>query len=294
MFYKLPKKPPMPRLKIISPVLLLLFLAFVSCKNKQPYKSPAGYDIKKPEKLVMKNSLREISGIAFISGKEEVLYAIEDEAGKLFSITPGSDQLSHSKFAKKGDYEDVTILNDSTVAVLKSNGSFYLFSINEIGKEKMDGVKEYEKILPEGEYEGLSADSTKLIALCKNCPGDKEKKEVSVYTLQPGSGDSLTVTNTFKIDITLIQSTDESSKEKFHPSGIAKNPITHEWYIISSVNKLLLILDEQWKAKEYYSLDPSLFKQPEGITFNSKGDLYISNEGGDGDANILIFRYKKK
>lgn len=282
------------QLKITSPVLLFLLLIFISCKNKQPYKSPTGYDFNKPEKFVMKNSLKEISGIAFIHGKEDVLYAIEDEAAKLFSITPGSDKLSHSKFGKKGDYEDVTILNNTTVAVLKSNGSLYLFSINEIGKEKIDSVKEYEKILPEGEYEGLVADSTKLIVLCKNCPGDKEKKEVSVYILKPASGDSLIITNTFKVDINLIQPTGESGKEKFHPSGIAKNPVTHEWYIISSVNKLLLILDEQWNAKEYYPLDPSLFKQPEGITFNSKGDLYISNEGGNGDANILLFRLKKQ
>ena len=284
----------MPHSKITSPVLLLLLLIFSNCKNKQPYKSPAGYDINKPEKFVMKNSLKEISGITFIPGKEDVLYAIEDEAGKLFSITPGSDQLSHSKFAKKGDYEDVTILNDTTVAVLKSDGSLYLFSTNEIGKEKIESVKEFDNILPEGEYEGLCTDSTKIIALCKNCGGDKQKKEVSVYTLQQAPGDSLIVANTFKVDITMILPADENGKEKFHPSGIAKNPVTHEWYIISSVNKLLLVLDEHWKAKDYYPLDPSVFKQPEGITFNSKGDLYISNEGGTGDANILLFRYQKQ
>lgn len=284
----------MPQLKITSPVLLLLFLIFISCKNKQLYKSPAGYDINKPEKFVMSSSLKEISGIAFIKGKEDVLYAIEDEGGKLFSVTPGSDKVSHSKFGKKGDYEDVTILNNNLVTVLRSDGSLFTFSVNEIGKEKIDSVKVYENILPEGEYEGLFADSTKLIALCKNCPDDKQKKEVSVYTLQQANGDSLTIANTFKIDISIIQSKDENGKEKFHPSGIAKNPVTHEWYIISSVNKILLVLDEQWKAKDYYPLDPSLFKQPEGITFNSKGDLYISNEGGDGDANILLFRYQKK
>lgn len=280
-------------LKITSPVLLLLFLIFISCKNKQLYKSPEGYNINKPEKFVMKSSLREISGITFIKGKEDVLYAIEDEAGKLFSFTKGSDKLSHSKFGKKGDYEDVTILNNSLVTVLRSDGSLFTFSVNEIGKEKIDNVKVYENILPEGEYEGLCADSTKLIALCKNCPDDKQKKEVSVYTLQPANGDSLIIVNTFKVDISIIQTKDENGKEKFHPSGIAKNPVTHEWYIISSVNKLLLILNEQWKATAFYPLDPSLFKQPEGITFNSKGDLYISNEGGDGDANILLFRYQK-
>ena len=284
----------MSYLKKFSSLLIFVLLICISCKNKKPYKSPAGYDINKPEKFVMKNSLKEISGITFIPGKEDVLYAIEDEAGKLFSITLGSDQLSHSKFAKKGDFEDVTIFNNTTVAVLKSDGSLYLFPVNEIGKEKIDSVKEYESILPEGEYEGLYADSTKIMALCKNCTGDKQKKEVSVYTLQQGPGDSLKITNTFKVDITMIQPADESGKEKFHPSGIAKNPVTHQWYIISSVNKLLLILDEQWKAKEYYPLDPSLFKQPEGITFNSKGDLYISNEGGTGDANILLFKYQKQ
>ena len=284
----------MPVLKIYSPVLFLLFLLFISCKNKQLYKSPVGYDINKPEKFVMNSSLKEISGITFIKGKEDVMYAIEDEAGKLFSVTPGSDKLSYSKFGKKGDYEDVTILNDNLVTVLRSDGSLFTFSVNEIGKEKIDSVKEYENILPEGEYEGLFADSTNLIALCKNCPDDKQKKEVSVYTLQHVHGDSLTITNTFKVDISIIQPKDENGKEKFHPSGIAKNPVTHEWYIISSVNKLLLILDEQWKAKDYYPLDPSLFKQPEGITFNSKGDLYISNEGGEGDANILLFRFQKQ
>ena len=284
----------MSYLKKFSSLLIFVLLICISCKNKKPYKSPAGYDINKPEKFVMKNSLKEISGITFIPGKEDVLYAIEDEAGKLFSITLGSDQLSHSKFAKKGDFEDVTIFNNTTVAVLKSDGSLYLFPVNEIGKEKIDSVKEYESILPEGEYEGLYADSTKIMALCKNCTGDKQKKEVSVYTLQQGPGDSLKITNTFKVDITMIQPADESGKEKFHPSGIAKNPVTHQWYIISSVNKLLLILDEQWKVKEYYPLDPSLFKQPEGITFNSKGDLYISNEGGTGDANILLFKYQKQ
>ena len=111
------KKTTMPFLKIISPVLLFLFLIFISCKNKLNYISPPGYDINKPEKIVMKSSLKEISGITFIKGKEDVLYAIEDEAGKLFSVTIGSDNLSYSKFGKKGDFEDVSILNNNLVTV---------------------------------------------------------------------------------------------------------------------------------------------------------------------------------
>ena len=57
---------------------------------------------------------------------------------------------------------------------------------------------------------------------------------------------------------------------------------------------MLLQLDEKWKLKAFFQLQPSVFNQPEGLAFNSKGDLYISNEGGEGAANILIFRYGTK
>ena len=275
--------------------LLLTFFIVYSCKNVAQYKSPAGYDINKPEKFIMNQALHEISGITFIEGKKDTIFAIEDEKGKLFSIALGNTNLSHSKFAKKGDFEDVSVLNNNTVSVLRSDGSLFLFPVAEIGKEKIDSLHEYDNILPEGEYEGLAGEDGKLYALCKNCLTDNEKTEVSVYTMSQDSGKILTVSGSFKIDLSFIKPEDikGKGKGKFHPSGLAKNPVTHEWFIISSVNKLLLVLSEQWKVKEYYRLDPMIFKQPEGITFNRKGDLYISNEGGEGDANILLFRYQK-
>ena len=120
---------------------------------------------------------------------------------------------------------------------------------------------------------------------------DNEKKEVSVFTIDHPAGDSLSIASSFKIDISMLKAK-ETGKVKFHPSCIAKNPLTKDWYIISSVNKMLLVLDAQWKVKEFIPIDPSLFNQPEGLTFNQKGDMYISNEGGDGTADILLFRYQ--
>jgi uncharacterized protein YjiK len=57
-----------------------------------------------------------------------------------------------------------------------------------------------------------------------------------------------------------------------------------------------LILDEQWNAKEIFALNPVNFKQPEGIAFNDKGDLFISNEASGGSANIqrLIYHSSAK
>ena len=274
---------------------LLLVFIFISCHDKAQYKGPVGYDINNPVTFFMPNSLHEISGISFLNDNADSICAIEDETGKLFYFTLGSEKINYSKFAKKGDFEDVAILNKSTVAVLRSDGSVFLFATSEIGKEKIDSVQEFINILPEGEYEGLGAADGKLFALCKKCMVDNEKKEVSVYTLQQNDSGLLAVNSSLKIDLSPIPKDEKkgNGKGKFHPSCIAKNPITHEWYIISAVNNLLLVLDEQWKIKESFPLDPSLFKQPEGMAFNARGDLYISNEGGEGTANVLEFKYRK-
>ena len=45
--------------------------------------------------------------------------------------------------------------------------------------------------------------------------------------------------------------------------------------------------------EQVFKLDPALYNQPEGMTFAPNGDLYISNEGGEGIATILKFKYKK-
>jgi uncharacterized protein YjiK len=284
----------MPVFKITSPVFLLFMLICLNCKNQVQYKSPAGYDLNKPEKFVLNNALHEISGITFLNGKSDTIFSIEDETAKLFSYSFGSNQFSHSKFGKKGDYEDVTVLGNNSFVVLRSDGSLFKFSTAAIGKEKIDSVKEYNNILPEGEYEGISAAAGKLFVLCKNCPGDNQKKEVSVFTLEQVNDSAINITNTFKINLSMLQLKENTERKNFHPSGLAKNPVTKDWFIISSVNKLLLVLDEQWKVKEFYPLDPSLFNQPEGIAFADNGDLYISNEGGEGVATILLFRYHKQ
>ncbi len=281
--------------KNASPWLVILVFIFFSCRDTAQYTGPVGYDINNTIKFDMPNSLHEISGISFLNELTDSICAIEDEDGKLFYFTLGSTEIKHSKFAKKGDFEDVAVLKNKTVAVLRSDGSVFLFASAEIGKEKIDSVQQYLNILPEGEYEGLTAEDGKLYALCKNCMIDDQKREISLYTLAQDSNKILAVTGSMKIDLSAIKKENkESGKGKFHPSCIAKNPLTHEWYIISSVNKLLLVLDEQWKIIASFPLNPSMFKQPEGIAFNAKGDLYISNEGAEGTANVLVFRYHKQ
>ncbi|MCH5717938.1 SdiA-regulated domain-containing protein [Niabella hibiscisoli] len=87
-----------------------------------------------------------------------------------------------------------------------------------------------------------------------------------------------------------------SGKKKvaFEPSALARHPLTGEWYIVSSVNKMLAVINEQWQVKATYPLSRKLLAQPEGIAFDGTGNMYISSEGDELQAGrILKFAYKK-
>ncbi|PZR22529.1 MAG: SdiA-regulated family protein [Citrobacter freundii] len=275
-------------------VTILLFsgliLAIAGCDSDEgKIKSPKEYNLEKPEKFTMPESLLEISGISFNKGISDTIYAIQDEEGKLFRLALGNKKQYHGKFGKSGDYEDVSIVRDKVI-VLKSNGSLFSFPFTDAIYDEIDSVKEYSKILPEGEYEGMFGDeiSGNLYILCKNCKVD-DNDNVTGY-IYGADGDELVLKGQFNIDVDPIKPFSGKVKKGLRPSALAKNPLTHEWFIVSAVNQLLVITDENWKVKAAYPLSGNTFNQPEGIAFDSAGNMYISNEGDDISAgNILKF-----
>ena len=128
--------------------------------------------------------------------------------------------------------------------------------------------------------------------MCKDCEDDK-KKTVTAWGY---SKDSIPYTpNLFSIDVNQIAEKTGEKKIHFKPSAAAINPLTDELYILSSVNKLLVIADRRGNVKEVFPLNPVIYKQPEGITFTPWGDLLISNEAAEtGNPNILILKSLKK
>lgn len=75
----------------------------------------------------------------------------------------------------------------------------------------------------------------------------------------------------------------------FKPSGVAVHPKTKDIFVIGTVGKMMIILSPEGDIKDLIPLDPKLFRQPEGICFSPKGDLYISSEGKGKKGYILKF-----
>lgn len=265
----------------------------VSCVETKSEASLPGYDLSKPVKYVMPQRLFEISGIAFVNGDAKKVYAIQDEEGYLFSLGLTDKEAKFTKFAGKGDYEDLAICNNQVI-ILKSNGALHTMPLSGINGPDAENVQAFKGLVPKAEYEGLYADekTSTVYVLNKQSKGDKD---TPIFKLKLGSDGTLTADGQTTIPHSEIAKFTGDKKIKFHPSALAKNKVTNEWFILSSVNKMIVVTDDNFKIKAVYPLKADYFNQPEGIAFDNEQNLYISNEGGTTQAgNILMFKHQQK
>ncbi len=254
-------------------------------------KNPEGYNMKTVFQFKLPLELDEISGVAY-NVTDSSVFAINDEKGWLYKIKRGT-QIKTWKFSKGADFEDVVLL-DSVFYVLQSNGNIIRLSFD---TQNQLAVQQYyfdQQGDSKNEFEILYYDSTKqkLILICKDCESDK-KKSLTTFSFDPHIGKY--TGSAFTINVSEIAAAVGEEKIKFKPSAASINPKNGLLYIISAINKLLVVTDVNGNFKDAYQIDPGIFKQPEGITFTPSGGMIISNEAADvGVADILYFSYNKK
>ena len=266
---------------------LLPIILFACDRKNKEYKSPPNYNLNNPYTIKLPSELDEISGITYY-GKDNSLFAESDDKGCLYKIFLNKPtDIRKWKFSHKRDYEDI-VLHDSIFYVLNNNGDIVSLSFLN------DSLVTHEYTFPEKdkhEFESLYFDDKlqKLVLVCKDCEIDKGAT-VSTYTFDL---QQFTYTSSYTIDAKDIAEMTSPKSTRYKPSGASINPVTGELYILSSINKLLVVAERNGKVKEIYHLDPSLFNQPEGITFTPNGSLFISNEAGTAQpATILFYQFK--
>ncbi|HVX28493.1 MAG TPA: SdiA-regulated domain-containing protein [Parafilimonas sp.] len=280
-------------MKAISAYIFISILLafFISCNDKVNFTSPPNYDLNHPGVIYLNSDLSEISGIIYYP-KDTSIFAISDASGSLYKIFPDRNTLVQKwKFGTNHDYEDLQRI-DSTFYILSSSGNITAVKFSKDTSMQVSDFKIHDK--QKNEFETLYFDSSlnKLVLICKDCEED-DKSTVSTRSFD--ITDSTYADGPYTINVKNIDKLINTKDMKFKPSAAAINPVTHELFILASVNKLLVIADKNGNAKKAYFLHPSLYKQPEGIAFTPSGDLLISNEAGSkqGDADILVIKRKK-
>jgi len=246
------------------------------------------------KKWSMPKELTEISGLSY---KDEKQFAcVQDEVGKIFIYNIATSSVEKQiSFGAAGDYEGLAVV-DKTIWVLRTDGK--LFEVSDLDAAKPT-VKEYSTHLTiKQDPEGLCYDKKNnrlLIAIKGIEPGTEDYKGIYSFDLASKKMDQQPA---FKIDLLdKVFGNNGSGKKKkgsINPSGIVIHPINGDIYIVDGRNQQLLVIDGSGKIKKLYPLSSKDFSQPEGIAFNSAGDLFIANEGTNQPGNILQVKIDKQ
>lgn len=253
---------------------------------------------------IMPNELKEISGLAMLDDRS--IYAVNDEESILFLYDLKTRKiLSKLDFGKDNDHEGLAS-NNNLVYVLESNGKIRI--LNTTTKTK---IEEFETPLSRrNDVEGICYDSIRnqLLLACKGEleKGKSRKGIKGIYSFDLSSqsfSDVPYLMLDLKAEIRklkpiniggkIIQKLTVNSRiNMFAPSGLALDPITNDLYVLANKGNTLVVIDISKKILGVYFLSQSIYSQPEGIVFDSKGNLYISNEGKSKEANIVSLMRK--
>lgn len=310
---------------LLKLIYVSLFLTIQTCNNQPKVAEDTSsqtfpYDISSPSATFsLSADLHEISGLTATSNDEQ-LACLQDEIGRLFYIDKKTGKSTPSvSFQNSGDFEGIEFVNDTLWATTSKGKLFKIWNIN---KTPFDVKVIKIESLKNENIEGLGYDK-KNNRLLLSSKGDKSdgttSRSIWAFDLQqqyssPNNKGANTVQKVFDIQLADFQAFLKNKKGKqytklikdyieeplstgfdFGPSGIAVHPLNGDIYIVSSINKVLVVLSPKGKILALVKLDKTLFPQPEGLCFGSDGTMYISNEAKDNpNASLLVFNMQKK
>jgi uncharacterized protein YjiK len=300
----------------LLPFVALMFLA--ACNP--PQKAGQGttvelnrlvpYSVNQPDtSFDMPNFLVEISALTTTPFPSK-LATVSDEKGDLFFINKytGVVDTPSIHFAPDGDFEGLEFVGTTAYAI-KSKGKIYEITNAATPQQKITTIKT--ALSKDDNIEGLGYDkkNNRLLLAAKGQKDPPESKKY-IYAFDLKTKELVTTPifsiqvrnfanflNTHKANIKDIDRLNElvSSQDStfaIGPSALAVHPISGDIYLLSSIGKILIVLTEQGEIKDIQSLDKKIHVQPEGLTFDAEGTMYISNEGKGGIAKLHVFKIK--
>lgn len=243
-------------------------------------------DSQSPNKIDLSAELKEVSGITMTPDGR--MFGHNDEKGIIFQIDPSNGNTIKSfKLGDpvvRDDFEDIAYVKDRFY-LLKSSGDIYEFREGANG-ESVEYKIHTTDLNHANDVEGLAYDpeTNSLLLACKGVSGIADSEDKAIYSFSLDDM-KLNPVPRFMLPVNEI-------KKNFNPSGIAKNMKTGTFFVIAANGSEIIEISKDGAILGRHTLLPSVHEQPEGITFDSNNNLYISNEVKSGKGYIVIYKYK--
>lgn len=270
---------------IILGVLSLVALIYFSFDDSFPGKSSRKiHSVEIINQWDLPDILEEVSGIAYM--KNDKIACVQDEDGFIFIYDIESASLKRKiKFASHGDYEGIALVG-TTAYVLRSDGT--LFEVSNFENDLLKTTEYSFGFSANYDFEGIGYDhrNNRLLLGIKNKTDDDFK---SIYAFDLDTKkiiDEPVYKIYFNHPVFDILDMKPSNK-MLQPSEITIHPNNGKIFILEAVTPKLLILDSIGNPEKLYVFKKKQFRQAEGLTFGSSGELFISNEGKGSSGNIL-------
>jgi uncharacterized protein YjiK len=235
--------------------------------------------------------LNEISGIDFVDSVR--VACIQDEIGTIFIFNLETDTIEKEiPFGPPGDYEALAIVNEDVYVACADGRLFEIlnYSTNPVAKEYGTHLTVKQNL------EGLCYD-TKNKRLLVAIKGKEEENQLykGIYSFDLVTK-KMPVKPIYKIDLMDSVFGKQSIKKAataIQPSDITIQPQTNEIYILDATRPQMLLLNNSGQIKYLQQLNKEEFIQPEAITFNAQGEMFIASEGNKHQpAKLMLVEFK--
>ncbi len=267
-----------------------IMLSVASCQMFWSPKSPSGYVMPRPRKMLLDKKLNETSGLFYLQD-EAAMITVADNKRKIYRISQDGkvDDYFEEAFGPQADYEEVVRV-DSSVYVLVSDGSIVAITPTASGLQTATypfasaGKNDFETLYHDSA-------SNALIILCKACESEKGKNIRTAYRFDLARN-AFDPAPFFTISSKEVKNNLKDGKVDFEPSAAAIHPLEKRLYILASAGNLMVITDLKGAVQQVFRLNPTLYPQAEGIAFAPNGDMYVTNEAKLGKPTLLHIPYK--
>ena len=266
-------------------IILTALVYFIFKKKQDEFASKFSTEINIEQTWNLPASLREVSGIAYLENNR--VACVQDENGVLFIYNLESSTIEEQiEFAGEGDFEGIAV-EGTTAYIVQSDGTIYRIADFENNPE----ITEHPTgLTSDQDVEGLCYDpkNNRLLLAIKEKEPDSEDYK-GIYAVDTETME-MNATPVFKLqfDDPIFEQTDVKNKyDRFMPSEISIHPKTGNIYMLEGRVPKLLILDSEANPEKLYFLNVNDFEQPEGLTFDPSGNIYLSNEGNPGNIHHI-------